>query len=134
MDASSRSKASVVYLGVARLSHGKAHCIANYSSHAVVNLKHIKDVVEEPNCRLTQGKHYSFDAALWTWHLIQDEHDLIYVMIANQGYQLRVAHHCLQELQTNVSSTTNVCALQGCQVIRTNCSSTEYSAAVLYPA
>lgn len=94
----------VYYLGVARLSGGKGFAVGNFSFNSETSIDGVKQVLEQPNFNLVQGKHYSFAVGQMAWHLIQDELSLIYILICTQDYPQRCAHMCLEELKTNFCS------------------------------
>jgi hypothetical protein len=61
----------VFYLGVARVANGKGFCVGNFSFNSETSIDGVKQVLEQPNFDLQQGKHYSFSVAQLAWHLIQ---------------------------------------------------------------
>ena len=119
---------NLFYVGVARNDNGRGIVLGGHANHTEVDLKGIRQVLEQPGLDITPGKHYSFTVSDVAWHLIQgifiihncyslfiaitllflhlictDEYFIYYVLICKQYYPQRVAHACLDELQRQVS-------------------------------
>ena len=60
---------NVFFLGVARMA-GQGLVIASYSYNTETDLSGVKQVLDQPNMNMQQGKHYTFTVAETAWHLI----------------------------------------------------------------
>lgn len=93
------SNQNIFFVGVARRDNGSGVVVGSFSYNTETDLAVVKQVLEQPNMNLQQGKHYSFAVAQMAWHLIQDDLSLIYILICQQNYPQRCAHGCLEELK-----------------------------------
>lgn len=60
---------NVHFLGVGRVA-GQGIIIASHSYNTETDLDGVRQVLEQPNMSMAPGKHYSFNAAQLSWHLI----------------------------------------------------------------
>jgi hypothetical protein len=60
---------NVFFLGVARLA-GSGIVVASHSYNTETDIDGVKQVLEQPNMNMVQGKHYSFTVGQVAWHLI----------------------------------------------------------------
>lgn len=90
---------NIFFVGVARMEDDRGVIIGNFSYNTETDLSGVKKVLEQPNLQMVQGKHYNFTVGEVSWHLIQDEFALIYILICSQYYPQRVAHVCLEDLE-----------------------------------
>ena len=63
---------NVFFVGVARGGRGEPGVVVgSFSFNTETDIAVVKQVLEQPNVNLVQGKHYSFAVAQMSWHLIQ---------------------------------------------------------------
>ena len=60
---------NVFFLGVDRMA-GQGLVIASYSYNTETDLSGVKQMLNQPNMNMQQGKHYTFPVAETEWHLI----------------------------------------------------------------
>ena len=69
MSSNSQGFNNVHFVGVARVA-GQANLVASYCYNSEIDLKGVKQVLEQPNMLLSAGKHYTFSIGNSAWHFI----------------------------------------------------------------
>jgi len=70
MSATTKYFGNVHFLGVARVVGGRGIVMASHAYNTETYLNGIKEVLQQPNMSMSQGKHYSFSVGQLAWHLI----------------------------------------------------------------
>jgi hypothetical protein len=65
------SDQNIFFVGIARRDGGAGIVVGSFSYNTETDLAVVKQVLEQPNMSLVQGKHYSFAVGQMAWHLIQ---------------------------------------------------------------
>ena len=69
MSSKSQVYNNIHFVGVAKVA-GQAIVIASLSYNCEIDLKGVKQVLEQPNMLLSAGKHYTFSIGNSAWHFI----------------------------------------------------------------
>lgn len=61
---------NIFFVAVCRVA-GHGIIVGSFSYNTDTDLNGVKQVLEEPNMKIVQGKHYSFVSGNSAWHIIQ---------------------------------------------------------------